>query len=210
MWGWPTVDTATCRYAQTFHVKLLLMWIVNQDGFFSWTLGDPEKYKKLYMSNMYAVVRARDEVSLIRMRDRIVAQINMHVGAEPEFNIDIEDNDTMPDRWSWGSLADLMRSYDKEHLSDDARDNGFESMKIEGPWDGDYKYRMGFPKEYLGRYFSHYVHNIEYTSFKGAMHDIWGARFKSDDAKLRNNALFSIWASIKESWPETTQQKTDL
>ena len=179
------------------------MWIVNQDGFFSWTLGDPEKYKKLYMPNRYAVVRARDEVSLIRMRDRIVAHVNMHVGAEPEFNIDIEDNDTMPDRWSWGSFAGLMRSYDEEHLGDDARDNEFESMKIEGPWDGDYKYRMGFPKEYLGRYFAHYVHNIEYTSFKGAMHDLWTEHYVQPMAGWKLDSLLDIWAAIKNTWVST-------
>ena len=44
------------------------MWIVNEDGFFSITSGNPEDYRKLNASTDDAVIRARDRVSLEMMK----------------------------------------------------------------------------------------------------------------------------------------------
>ena len=185
------------------------MWIVNQDGFFSWTLGDPEKYKKLYMPKSYVVVRARDEVSLIRMRDRICASAaeglkGNHVAAnqmEVPFNIDIYGEFT--GFCEPGPLGKVRDVRDDEQLTDKARSHGFQSLQIEGPWDGDYKYRMGFPKDWLMEYYRHYMNHVEYTSFKGAMHDLWTAHYVQPMAGWKLDSLLDIWAAIKHTWVST-------
>jgi len=182
------------------------MWIVNQDGFFSWTLGDPEKYKKLYMPNDYVVVRARDEVSLIRMRDRICASAAYNLKGniwdadqmEVPFNIDIFGDFTGED-----PIGKQAHGYDRIHLTDKALQKGFKSLQIEGPWDGDYKYRMGFPKGWLREYFNHYVDHVEYTSFKGAMHDLWTEHYVQPMASWKLDSLLDIWAAIKNTWVST-------
>lgn len=47
------------------------MWIVNEDGFFSVTAGNPDDYRKLNASSDQVVVRARDYVSLARMQEKL-------------------------------------------------------------------------------------------------------------------------------------------
>ena len=185
------------------------MWMVNQDGFFSWTLGDPEKYKKLYMPKSYVVVRARDEVSLIRMRDRICAasaQIlkgNLTDASQMEvpFNIDIYGEFT--GFCEPGPLGKVRDAEDGRRLTDKAKSHGFQSLEIEGPWDGDYKYRMGFPKEWLTEYYKHYMDYVEYTSFKGAMHDLWTEHYVQPMAGWKLDSLLDIWAAIKHTWVST-------
>ena len=175
------------------------MWIVNQDGFFSWTLGDPEKYKKLYMPKEYVVVRARDEVSLIRMRDRIIAAECGYIMSEPPFNMNPFEHDA-----HHVSVGEGMRDYDERYLiGTKARKQKFKSLQIEGAWDGDYKYRMAFHKNFLQKYFTHYVQNIEYTSFKGAMHDLWTAHYVQPMAGWKLDSLLDIWATIKHTWVST-------
>ena len=60
------------------------MWIVNEDGFFSITSGNPEDYRKLNASMDDAVVRARDHVSLVMMKRKLDGPDPEIVGPWPD------------------------------------------------------------------------------------------------------------------------------
>ena len=59
------------------------MWIVNEDGFFSVTSGNPDDYRKLNVDDSYVVVRGRDHASMVSMQWKLGRDVPI-VGPWPE------------------------------------------------------------------------------------------------------------------------------
>ena len=60
------------------------MWIVNEDGLYSITSGDPDNYKTFHAFTHERVVRGRDKASLVRMRHKLQGDKPEIVGPWPD------------------------------------------------------------------------------------------------------------------------------
>ena len=143
------------------------MWLTTVDGFFSIVNKSPD-------GDDYLLVRARDEQSLIDMKERIV-----------EF-ARTSDESVLVKR---GQEEGLMWN-GRFWLGDRRSGAGT-----------DYEWRMSIPRELLMGYFNLAVIDLSYTNFKSVAEFRWTERHGEDVGIRRAIALGEVWERIHLLWP---------
>ncbi len=158
------------------------MWLTTVDGFFSIVNKSPD-------GDDYLLVRARDEQSLIDMRERIV------------------------DSARTSDQSVLVKRGQEEGIMWNGRFWVGERRSGAGT---DYEWRMSIPRELLMGYFNLAVIDLSYMNFKDHAADVWGERF-GESSHHRLTALSRVWAAVAEHWPRVvkhvggaSQEESDL
>ena len=152
------------------------MWLTTLDGMYS--IVD-----KTTEGPSYVCVRARDEDSLIRMRDRVVdfAKTNensVYVKTGPEDGLMWQGRFWMGKRVHGGG--------------------------------SDYEWRMSIPRELLMGYFNLTVIGLSYTNFKEQCASDWALDHESDIALRRLITLTEIWSVWERLWPKRPSDHPSL
>ena len=146
------------------------MWLTTVDGFFSIVNKSPEGDDCL-------LVRARDEQSLIDMKERIV------------------------DSARTSDQSVLVKRGQEEGIMWNGRFWVGERRSGAGT---DYEWRMSIPRELLMGYFNLAVIDLSYMNFKDHAADVWGERF-GESSHHRVAALARVWAAVAEHWPRVVK-----
>ena len=143
------------------------MWLTTVDGFFSIVDKSPE-------GDDWLLVRARDEQSLIDMKQRMVDFVkNNDVGA-------------------------LVKTPSDEGIMWQGRFWMGERREGAGT---DYEWRMDVPRALLMGYFNLTVDDLHYSNFKSAAEFRWTERHGEHVGTMRAIAIGEVWEQIHSLWP---------
>ena len=143
------------------------MWMVTEDGVYSIVDKSPD-------GEEYLLVRARDQQSLLDMKDRLVTHVK-------------EDTDGV---YVKTGKTDGLMWHGRFWTGDATEDGGT-----------DYEWRMSMPRALLMAYMTLVFEDIKYPNFKNHTAYVWPRHVGEDIATRRSITLEGVWEMIDKLWP---------